>query len=101
MNSLMNIRLDQTSCLPKLISMVAGCLMALHASAAFLSSSAPLLTVRGSQTATPLSDGRLLVAGGHTNGGVSSFSAGVYGPSAANCAMTNPTNPAPTPHTTT
>src|SRR5215831_15502473 len=50
------------------------------ADAAFYSDSISLTTARGSHTATLLPDGRVLVAGGQTNGGFSLSLAEVYNP---------------------
>src|SRR5215467_13674108 len=49
-------------------------------SAAVFSDAAPLITARGSQTATLLSNGKLLVTGGETNIGFTSAAAEVYDP---------------------
>src|SRR5262249_61230238 len=58
------------------LALLLGSLISQHAAAAFLSSTTPLLAARGSQTATLLTDGRLLVAGGQTNGGVTLWGTG-------------------------
>ena len=98
MKSLINPAFDRTflgprtSCLakshlPNLVRPVCG-LIALslawfttrEASAVSLSNANPLLTARGSQTATLLTNGKLLVAGGQTNGGFSSAAAELYDP---------------------
>jgi hypothetical protein len=92
MKSLVNIQLGQTSCLPKLMGRVVSCVITWHSSAAFVSTSTPLITAHGSQTATQLSDGRLLVAGGQTNGGFTSSSAELYDPANGIWTMTSSMN---------
>src|SRR6266404_5231861 len=54
---------------------------------ASFSDATPLSTTRGSQTATLLSNDKLLVAGGQTNGGFTSSSAELYDPAAGTWAM--------------
>jgi len=78
-----------------------GWLITQHAAAAFLSSATPMTTVRSSQIATLLSDGRLLVAGGHTNGGFTSSSAELYDPATGIWTMTSPMNADRAHHTAT
>jgi N-acetylneuraminic acid mutarotase len=50
------------------------------AAAASFSNGTPIITGRGSHTATLLTNGKLLVTGGQTNGGFSSFTAELYDP---------------------
>src|ERR1041385_531204 len=61
---------------------VLGCiwLIAQIAAGASFSSASPLLSARGSHTATVLSNGKLLVAGGETNIGFTSATAELYDP---------------------
>src|SRR5262249_18351502 len=101
MKSLVNAGLDQTFCFAKLIAMMVSCFITPHASAAFLSSTTPLFAARSSQTATLLTDGRLLVAGGQTNGGFTSWSAEIYDPANGIWSMTTPMNADRAHHTAT
>src|SRR5215475_13173259 len=101
MKSLVKIGFDKKSASPKPIAMILSCLVGGHATAALLSSTTPLITARGSQTATLLSDGRLLVAGGQTNGGFTSSSTELYDPAAGIWTATSPMNADHAHHTTT
>src|ERR1700736_3883648 len=58
--------------------LVFGWMIAQDATAASFSLATPLNTARGGQTATLLSNGKLLVAGGQTNGGFTSSTAELY-----------------------
>src|SRR5438132_13592468 len=60
-------------------------LMTRDAVAASFSNAAPLLINRSGQTATLLSNGQLLVAGGQTSGGFTSFTAEIHDPAIASC----------------
>src|SRR5262249_26657657 len=101
MKSLVNIGLDQTSSSPRLIAMVVSCFITGHAAAAFLSNPTPLITARGSQTATLLTDARLLVPGGQTNGGFSSSSTELYDSATGIWTTNSPMNADRAHHTAT
>src|SRR5437879_3162877 len=57
--------------------------------AASFSNASPLQITRSGQTATLLSNGKLLVAGGQTNGGFTSSTAELYDPAVGTWTMTN------------
>src|SRR5205823_3725462 len=61
----------------------------------------PLLTARSGQTATLLSNGKLLVAGGQTNGAATSSTAELYDPGAGTWVMSSPMNADRAQHTAT
>src|SRR5438874_1430527 len=62
------------------LALMFGWLLIENASAASFSNGTPLITARGNQTATLLSNGKLLVTGGQTNGGFTSSTAELYEP---------------------
>src|SRR5215470_18088677 len=110
MKSLVNTSFDRTSaasragrhvraCFPKPIWPLVGLVlsafrpwMTQEASAASFSVAIPLITERGRQTATLLSNGKLLLAGGQTNGGFTSSVVELYDPGTGSWTMTNPMN---------
>jgi hypothetical protein len=61
-----------------------------HATAASFSNATPLSTPRGGHTATLLSNGKVLVAGGATDGGFTSAAAEVYDPASGAWTVTGP-----------
>src|SRR5579864_31748 len=65
-----------------------------NASAASLSTAEPLRTARGSQTATLLTNGKLLVAGGQTSDRSASAAAELYDPATGTWAATGSMNAA-------
>src|SRR5262245_12909577 len=65
------------------------------------SDTSPLLTARASQTSTLLSDGKLLLAGGVTNGGMTTADAELYDPANGTWAMTSSMNTDRARHTAT
>lgn len=84
-----------------LILLVFGWLMTQDATAGSFSSVTPLNTARGGQTATLLTNGRLLVAGGQTNGGFTSSTAELYDPAAGTWTAAAPMNADRAHHTAT
>src|SRR5260221_6802087 len=69
--------------------------------AASFSNATPLTTTRSGQTATLLSNGKLLVAGGQSNQGAASSTAELYDPGTGTWAMTSPMNADRAQHTAT
>src|SRR5438270_860532 len=67
-------------------------LVSYEAPGASFSRATPLGIARGGHTATLLSNGKLLVAGGQTNGGASSSAAELYDPATGIWAVTSPMN---------
>lgn len=78
-----------------------GWMLCEDAPAASFSNAIPLITARGGQTATLLTDGKLLVAGGQTNGGASSASAELYDPTVGTWASAAAMNADRAHHTAT
>jgi hypothetical protein len=80
-----------------------GSLFALQegARAAFVSNGPPLLTARSGQTATLLSNGKVLVAGGQTNVDLTTAAAEQYDPATGAWTMTGPMNAGRAHHTAT
>src|SRR5262249_35211903 len=80
--------------------MLLGLLLNSHkAAAAAFSPTPPLFTARGAHTATLLSDGKLLVAGGKTSDGLTSSRAERYDPATGSWTATGSMNAERAQHT--
>src|SRR5438552_3970946 len=119
MKSLMNPGFDRTSLadgascrmkthFPNLVRMAFSLALVLfnqlivgYGPAASFSDGTPMITDRGGQTATLLFNGKLLVAGGESNEGLTSCTAEVYDPGSGTWTMTTPMNADRARHTAT
>src|SRR5262249_33833797 len=72
-----------------------------NAAAGSFSNAVPLITARGNQTATLLSNGKLLVTGGQTNGGFTTAAAELYDPTSGIWTLGDPMNADRAQHTAT